>query len=233
MYRHRGILRIRNAFIIIIMHHYMTAKVALELAGGKLVASKPEVNCGWAYSCAVDILRERKFSSPSVVIMSGKWHQIKRHVQNESDDELQQNDVRFLPYITNKVRAWLHHQDYAQPNLRCNFNEEKPWQCPGEVVNTALPSDFMVYSRFLVPDSPLLVPCLSIVGSRIFSVFGPLHGMTFSFFCNRNPLWTPSSQTSKQFFSQHYRPAMCSILCCCLHEVHLSQVSVCCLFSVV
>ena len=50
-----------------------------------------------------------------------------------------------------------------QPNLRCNFNEEKPWQCPGKVVNTTLPSDFMVYSRFLVPGSPLLVPCVSIL----------------------------------------------------------------------
>ena len=40
---------------------------------------------------------------------------------------------------------------------------------------------------------------------------------------NRNPLWTHS----KHIFSQHYKLAMFTILCCCFHP---SQVSVCCLF---
>ena len=45
---------------------------------------------------------------------------------------------------------------------------------------------------------------LSTVGSRAFSVFG-LHGMTFTFLSDRNPLSTPSNQTSRYFFSQNCR----------------------------
>ena len=69
-----------------------------------------------------------------------------------------------------------------------------------------------VIFRFLAPDSPLLFPApfLSLV---------PLLGTTFPFLCDRNPLWTHSSRTSKHFFSQNYTPVMfsvprCSSLCC-------------------
>ena len=72
-------------------------------------------------------------------------------------------------------------------------------------------------SRFLAPDFPLLVP-----SSFLSSV--PLHGMTFPFLSDRNPLLTPSDQTSGQFFSQNYRPAMFSISCCSLQlSLHPSQ----------
>ena len=75
-------------------------------------------------------------------------------------------------------------------------------------------------SRFLAPDSPLLVPV-----PFLFLVH--LHGMTLSFLCDRNPLWTRSDVIWKYVFSQSCRPTMFSVPCCCLHS---SQVSVCCLF---
>ena len=54
----------------------------------------------------------------------------------------------------------------------------------------------------------------------LFSVH--LRGMTFPFLSDRNPLWTPSHQTWRHFFSQNCRPAMFSILCWCLHlSLHL------------
>ena len=48
-------------------------------------------------------------------------------------------------------------------------------------------------SRFLAPGSPLLVPA-----PFLFSVH--LHGMTFPFFSDRNPLSNPLNETSRQFF---------------------------------
>ena len=75
-------------------------------------------------------------------------------------------------------------------------------------------------SRFLVPSSLPLVPA-----PFLFPV--PLRGMTIPFLSERNPVWPPSNQTSKQFFFQYYRPAVFSVPCCCLHP---SQVSVCCPF---
>ena len=60
-------------------------------------------------------------------------------------------------------------------------------------------------SRFHSPDFSLLVPA-----PFLFSVH--LHGMTFPFLSDRNPLWTHSGQTLRHFFSQHYRPAMFSVL---------------------
>jgi len=54
----------------------------------------------------------------------------------------------------------------------------------------------------------------------LFSVH--LRGMTFPFLSDRNPLWTPSHQTWRHFFSQNCRPATFSILCWCLHlSLHL------------
>ena len=52
-------------------------------------------------------------------------------------------------------------------------------------------------------------------------------GMTFPFLSNRNPLWIPSNQTSRHFFSQNNRPAMF------FHFVLLSfsASSHCCLFK--
>ena len=47
-------------------------------------------------------------------------------------------------------------------------------------------------SRFLLPDSPLLVPA-----PFLFSVY--LHGMTIPSF-NRNPVWTHSNVTEKHVF---------------------------------
>ena len=61
------------------------------------------------------------------------------------------------------------------------------------------PLCFLIFStsRFLTPDSPLLV-------FTAFLYLVPQHGMTFPFLSDRDPLWTHSSQTSKHFFSQNY-----------------------------
>ena len=73
-------------------------------------------------------------------------------------------------------------------------------------------------SRFLViPDFPLLVP-------ESFLSLAPPHGMTFPFFSDRNPLWTPSGH----FISQNSQPATFSVPRCC---IPLPQISVCCLFK--
>ena len=58
--------------------------------------------------------------------------------------------------------------------------------------------------RFFVPDCPLLVP-------TPFLSMAPLHGMTFPFLSDRNPLWTHSNQTSGHFFFQNNRTAMFSV----------------------
>ena len=62
----------------------------------------------------------------------------------------------------------------------------------------------------------------------LFSVH--LHGMTFCFLSDRNPLWTLSNVTSKHFFSPNCRPATFSVPCCGLHP---SQVSKLCKLSFV
>ena len=69
---------------------------------------------------------------------------------------------------------------------------------------------------------------LSTVGSRAFSVSGPStwNVLQFPFISDRNPLRTPSSQSSKQFFFQYYRPAMFSVPCCCLHQSQVSLLPV-------
>ena len=50
-------------------------------------------------------------------------------------------------------------------------------------------------SRYLVRDFPLLVPAL-------FLSLAPQHGMTFCFLPDRNPFWTPLSQTSRHFLAE-------------------------------
>ena len=70
------------------------------------------------------------------------------------------------------------------------------------------------YSRFLAPDSPLMVP-------TPFLFPGHLHGMTFPFLYNRNPLWTDSNLIEKHFFYQNCRPAMFSVLFWGLHPYQI------------
>ena len=69
-------------------------------------------------------------------------------------------------------------------------------------------------SRFLAPDSPLLVPA-----PFLFLVHR--HGMTFPFLSDRNSLWTASSHTSGRFFFHNTRPAMFSLPRCCLSRLKL------------
>ena len=71
-------------------------------------------------------------------------------------------------------------------------------------------------SRFLTPDSPLLVPA-----PFLFSVHQ--HGMTFPFLSNRNPLWTHSNLIWKFSFSQNCRPAVFSVPCWCLYPFQVSR----------
>ena len=54
-------------------------------------------------------------------------------------------------------------------------------------------------STFLTPDFPLLVPvaCLSLA---------PLHGLTFLYLSNRNPLWALPEQTLKHLLFLNNRP---------------------------
>ena len=69
-------------------------------------------------------------------------------------------------------------------------------------------------SRFLAPDSPLLVP-------ELFLSSVHLHGMTFPFLSDRNPLWTHSSVTQNISFSKTIDPSLFSVPFCCL--VHPSE----------
>ena len=57
--------------------------------------------------------------------------------------------------------------------------------------------------------------------------------VTFPFLSDRNPLRTPSDQTTRHFFSQSDRPAMFSVPGCCLPppQVCLLSVSVGCKLS--
>ena len=50
----------------------------------------------------------------------------------------------------------------------------------------------------------LQIPCarLSTVGSCTFLSLAPQHGMTFCFLPDRNPFWTPFSQTSRHFLAE-------------------------------
>ena len=65
-----------------------------------------------------------------------------------------------------------------------------------------------IYSRFPAPDYPLLVPL-----PFLFSVH--LHGMTFPFLFDKNPLWTHSNLNI--VLSQNCRPPMFSVPFWCLH----------------
>ena len=71
-----------------------------------------------------------------------------------------------------------------------------------------------VLSALLLTLSASIIPHtrLFTVGSRAFFFPVHLHGMTFPFLSDRYPLWTHSGQTLRHFFSQHYRPAMFSVL---------------------
>ena len=67
-------------------------------------------------------------------------------------------------------------------------------------------------SRFLVPDFPLLS----------FSIFGPVHGMTFPFLSRRKPLWTHSNPSLKHFPKEqpcHVFPAVLLSSSPCLFSV--------------
>ena len=73
-------------------------------------------------------------------------------------------------------------------------------------------------SRFLVPNFPLLVfvlnfpllvpvPNVPLLVLAPFPFQAPLRGTT-PFLSDRNPLWTPSSQTRRHFCSPQNRPAI-------------------------
>ena len=77
-------------------------------------------------------------------------------------------------------------------------------------------------SRLLVPDFPLLVPAPSL--SSV-----PLHEMAFRFLSDRNPLWTPSNQTSRRFFFSATISLPCFPFRACLpsHQVSVGQTLQC------
>ena len=78
-------------------------------------------------------------------------------------------------------------------------------------------------SRFFIPDFPLVV-------STPFLSVAPLHGITFPFLSDRNPLWTLLNLASRHFFFQNNRSAMFFALCCRLAPPQ-AQVPICYLYK--